>query len=262
MPKPQKEVELHIARLEVAQVSFAIIGKTPLIMNRQSEKVRRELLLPAKRKNRAEREAVAKHDPVEEFRASIYRNRLDDTPTFCHMPGGAFKKAMANAALRIPGGNKTETGQLVSVADEGVLIYGIPFLHAAMVRQAGMARTPDVRFRAIFPEWCCLLTIAYVPPLINDEIIFNLLTGAGIIMGVGDGRPERGALNFGQFAPTDVNNPTFLRIQKAGGRAAQVAAMEAAEPFDQEAADILEWYMSEAKRRRMDFTQPGSSLGL
>lgn len=250
----------HLARLEVAQVSFAVIGKTPLMMNRMSKKVREGLLLPPKKKNKAEREATAKHDPVQEFRNSIYRNRLDDTPTACHMPGGGFKSALLDACLRIPGGNKTETGQLINIANETVFIYGTPFLHMSVVRQAGMQRTPDIRTRAIFPEWCCVLDIVYVPPLINDEIIFNILAGAGLVIGVGDGRPQKGKLSFGQFQPIDQSDPQFKRIMETGGRAAQLAAIQEAEPYDDEASELLGWYREEATRRRMDFTAPGSEL--
>jgi hypothetical protein len=110
---PKKSVETtapFLARLDVAQVTFNIVGISPLVMHRQSEKAQHELLQASVKKNKADRSAEAKHDPVNEFRAAIYRNRQDDTPTVCHMPGGAFKRAMAEAALRIPGGNKTETG--------------------------------------------------------------------------------------------------------------------------------------------------------
>ena len=69
-----------------------------------------------------------------------------------HLAPGAFKRAIATAALRTPGGNKTEIGQLVSIADP-VFVWGIPSLHSAMVRQGGISKTPDVRFRPIFPRW-------------------------------------------------------------------------------------------------------------
>ena len=115
MPKKTEVTEPFLARLDVAQVRFNIVGVSPLVMHRQSEKARRELLQASVKKTKVDRASEAKHDPVAEFRAAIYRNRHDDTPTACHMPGSAFKRSMAEAALRIPGGNKTETGQLVHV---------------------------------------------------------------------------------------------------------------------------------------------------
>lgn len=259
--KKQTTTEQHIARLSIARVRFNILGRTPLLMHRQSQKVIFELTLPSAKKNKAERASIAKHDPVLEFRNTIYMNRDANAPTACHMPSGAFKGAITNAALRIPGGNKTETGQLISIASETVHIYGIPLLHAASVRQAGISKTPDIRFRAVFPAWCCVLEINYVPPLLNDEIVFNLLAGAGLVMGVGDGRPEKGRLSHGQFAPVADDDPEFRRIVKAGGRVAQLAAIRAATPYDDEARQLLDWYCEEAKRRRFTFTAPGSKIG-
>jgi hypothetical protein len=247
-----------LARLDVATVKFHIVGVSPLVMHRQSEKARRELLQASVKKSKVDRAAESKHDPVAEFRAAIYRNRTDDTPTACHMPGGAFKRSMAEAALRIPGGNKTEVGQLTHVVDESVYIYGVPFMFSQWIRE-GMSKTPNVRFVPIFPEWACTVEVLYTPPIINDEIIFNLLVGAGHIMGIGDGRPQKGKFSRGRFAPVPEKDPTFQRIVKTGGRAAQLKAIENAEPFDAECRELTEWFYGEADRRRFPYTAPGST---
>src|SRR5258707_15689523 len=92
MPKKTEVTTPFISRLDIAQVKFNIVGLAPLVMHRQSEKARRELLQASVKKSKVDRAAEAKHDPVAEFRAAIYRNRHDDTPTACHMPGSAFKR--------------------------------------------------------------------------------------------------------------------------------------------------------------------------
>jgi hypothetical protein len=122
----------------------------------------------------------------------------------------------------------------------------------------GMAKTPNVRFVPIFPEWACTLKIMFIPPLVTDEIVFNLLVGAGHIMGIGDGRPQKGKFARGRFMPVPENDPTFKHIVESGGRAAQQEAIEAATPYDAETGELVTWFYEEAQRRRFPFTQPGS----
>ena len=255
--KITETTEPFLARVNVATFKVNIVSVSALVMHRQAEKAQRELLQSSVKKSKVDRASEAKHDPVAEFRAAVYRNRQDDTPTVCHMPGGAFKRSMAEAALRIPGGNKTEVGQLVHVVDESVYIFGNIYMFSQWVRE-GMSKTPNVRFLPIFPEWACTLEIMYIPPLVTDEIVFNLLVGAGNIMGIGDGRPQKGKFARGRFMPVGADDPTFKRIVKSGGRAAQQRAIEAAEPFDEETRELVDWFFEEAKRRRFPFTEAGS----
>src|SRR5882724_1045938 len=97
-----KDVEIHINEVALTEVRFNMIGKTPLIMNRFNQKAWQELLMPSPRGNRAGREQSLKHNPAEEFRGAMYRNRDADAPSLIHIPNRAFHKAIASAALDIP----------------------------------------------------------------------------------------------------------------------------------------------------------------
>jgi hypothetical protein len=252
--EPEKSVK--ITDLRASRSKICLVGRTPLIFNRQSEKARREFLYPAGPKTAADKAMNLKHDPLEEYRQSPYRNRNEAEPALFHFPSGAFKRAIGTAATDIPGIAKAQINRLCSIESVQVNIYGRPYLRADMVRQAGMARTPDIRFRACLPEWACWLEVGFMAALISLEDLTNLFVAAGRIVGIGDFRVEKGAGDFGQFRVTTPMDPDFLRIIHEQGRAVQVEAMEAPEYFDQEACDLTEWYYDERSRRRNERRVP------
>ena len=250
------DLTFAISPIEVGQVRMFVLGKSPLVMNRLPKKAREELLWPRIKLNRAERATTLKHDPVAEFNDSIYRCRDDKAPTLIHLPNGSFKKAMANAALRIPGATKTEVGQLVKVIDNTVHLYGKPFLYMAPVREGGMTKTPNIRTRAMFPEWCTEITVQYIRKLVREQDIINLMTWAGEICGVGDGRTEKGTFNYGSWELVAHNDKRWLDIAKRGGRPVQVAAMKNPECADIDTEELFAWYQNEFKRREFDKREP------
>jgi hypothetical protein len=239
---------LDIPRIKQGVVEVYVLGVTPLIFNRASEKVKRELLLPRGRLNAAARAANLKHEPISEYRASVYRIR-GDSPTLLGIPSTAFKGAMRTAALRLPGVARTEVDQLIWVEGYTVAVFGVPQLKMDMVRMADRARTPDIRTRAVLPEWACKISIRHTLPLINAQSAANLLAGGGMVSGVGDFRQEKGKGNFGLFDLVDADDKTWHRIAKAGTSAAQVAALEAPSAFDEESEELLAWFDDEIKRR-------------
>jgi hypothetical protein len=121
----------------------------------------------------------------------------------------------------------------------------------AIVRSADMNKTPDVRTRAIVPEWACQVRVTYVQPLIRAQAVANLLAAAGITIGVGDGRPEKGAMSYGQFRIADKDDADFKRIIKEGGRKAQQAALDSPVCYDDETTDLLSWFDGERAQRQL-----------
>ena len=71
---------------------------------------------------------------------------------------------------------------------------------------------------------------------------------AGMTVGIGDWRPEKGKGTFGQFAVVNDDDPELISILKQG-REEQIKAMENPEPYDAETAEMLEWWTAEVKRR-------------
>lgn len=247
----RKDGEQEITVLEVTKglIDFCVVGTTPLICNRMSQKVWHELLMPKGKKNAAEKASTLKHNPVEEFRASPYIAKDEDSETLLTVMSSAFKGALRSAALDMPGTQKSQIGRLTYVRGEYVGVYGIPKLFMAVTRSADINKTPDIRTRAILPEWACRVSIEFVKPILREQTVANLLAASGITMGIGDYRPQKGAGNYGQFRLVSADDADFVRLTKTQARRAQVAAMDAAEAYDEESAEMLSWFTAESNRR-------------
>jgi len=246
--KQKESMVIEVIRLERKSIEMFVLGRRPLIMNRLSEKTKRELLLPKGRKTAADKVAGLKHNPSQEFQNSPHILRDEDAPTLLAMPSTAFKGAIREAALRVPGAKKTEIGQLVFVPHDYVPIYGIPKMFFSSVRSADMNKTPDIRMRAIIPEWAAIVPVEYVSPNLVAATVLNLGQAAGTVIGVGDWRPEKGKGDYGQFEVVDGGNPQLTKIIKSDGRSAQKKAMANPSCYDEETADLLAWYNAELKR--------------
>lgn len=245
----RKETEIEVLRVTHARLDFCVLGTTPLILNRMSEKVMRELLMPKGRKSAADKATNLKHDPMQEFRDSPYLDENDLAPTLLQHLASAFKKAIQSAALDLPGTNKSQIGRLTWVNGERISIFGVPQIICSVTRSADINKTPDVRTRAIVPQWAARISVSFVTPNLREQSIANLLASAGITQGIGDWRPGKGSGTYGQFELVDANDPRFLHVERFGGRGAQMLAMESPEPYDRETRELLEWFGVESGRR-------------
>ena len=247
---PSDEIT-DILKVTTGTFECCVVGTSPLILNRMSEKAKRELLMPKGRKNAIEKATSLKHMPVEEYRASAYTLKDDSRATYLALLSTAFKGALRSAALDMPGAKKAQIGRLTFVEGEMVGIYGVPKLFMTTVRSADMNKTPDVRTRPILPEWACHIRIQFVRPLINAQAVTNLLAAAGITIGVGDWRSQKGSGNYGQFALVSDTDATYKGIVKRGGRAVQQEAMAHPVCHNDETTKLLSWYDSEKERRKL-----------
>ena len=249
MAAPKKETSVEIIEVTRGSIGFCILGQTPMICNAMSNKVREELLLPKGKKTAADKASSAKHDPIAEFKRSMYYARDPLSPTRVVAKAVAFKAAMMGAAVDMPGTSTAQMGRLAFVVGDEVAIYGVPELMMAVVRSADMNRTPDVRTRAIFPTWAARITVQYAMPLIKAATITNQLAFAGMSQGVGDWRVQKGSGNYGQFILTEEDNPQFRMIVENGGKEEQDSAIASPVAFDSETDELLTWYQAEVKRR-------------
>lgn len=255
MAKVKPEIqEVETLEINTRRVEFCIMGTTPLIMNRFSEKARQEMLMPAQKKNRAEKASSLKHDPVAEYRRAAYRNRNPESPTAFHMPTGAFHKAAGQAAVDLPGQAKSVMLRLTSVTSANVDIYGIPSMLISMVRSGGMGNIPDMRTRPIFAEWACRVQFDLVSSLINQQQLMNLVAAAGVFVGIGDWRPEKKGGPYGKYTCVSPQDENFLRIVEQQGREPQLEAFECPEFYDSETEELFLWFEEEAKRRELPYT--------
>tara|TARA_R110000868_G_scaffold370169_1_gene633643 strand:- start:439 stop:1206 length:768 start_codon:yes stop_codon:yes gene_type:complete len=240
--------EITIMEVEKGEMHVCILGTTPFLCNAMPAKAWHQLLAPSGKKGAAEKASTMKHDPVDEYRNSIYRLK-EGADTLVATKTTGFKKSMMSAALDAPGTKKTQIGRLVYVHGELTPVFGIPQLHMTIVRSADMNRTPDVRTRAILQEWACHLKVTYTQPLLRQQSIVNLLAAAGFQSGMGDWRQEKGSSNYGSFRLVGAKDPDFVRITKTMGRQAQIEAMENPVCYDLETEELLSWFNVEKNRR-------------
>jgi hypothetical protein len=84
---------------------------------------------------------------------------------------------------------------------------------------------------------------------LSYRAIVRLLAAAGISVGIGDGRIEKGALTFGLFKLVAHDDPEFQAIVAEGARQAQHDAWLAPTPYDEETSELISWFDEELAKR-------------
>lgn len=182
-------VAIEVPKIDVRQLDITLIGDSPLICHKWSEKAKKEMLDKQMKKAKP---AKAAKDPEQDYRDSLYE----------HPAGGygfpcvAFKAAAVGACRFSEGIKMTEARGAFHVVGELAQIKGTPTMREDMVR-VGMG-TADIRYRGEFQQWATTLTISYNAAAISPEQIVNLFNLAGFGVGVGEWRPEKDG-SYGRF---------------------------------------------------------------
>lgn len=250
-PAKQASTEIEVVTLKQEEVVFYILGTTPFYCNKVAEKARRELLMPRGRMTTAQKSQNLKHDPITEYRNSPYL-RKDDVvgPTRIMMKATAIKGAIAQAAIDMPTAvAKSQINRLTYVVGDYIPMFGLPRLNMDITRSADMAKTPDIRTRARIDRWASMVTMRYTLPMLNGQSVGTLLAAAGMIIGIGDFRQEKGKGNFGLFEIVSKTDKRWLDIVAEGSTKQQDEAL--ADPIcsDAESEDLLAWFHEERLRR-------------
>lgn len=180
---------VHIPAIKRQKLHLTLVGDSPLISHRWSEKAKREML---QKQMKSARTAKAAKSPEQDFQESLYEHP-DGGYGF---PAVAFKSAAVGACRFTDGLKMTEARGAFHVDGELIKIEGEPTMREDMVR-VGMG-TADIRYRGEFKEWRVVLDITYNADAISPEQITNLLNLAGFGVGVGEWRPEKDG-PYGRF---------------------------------------------------------------
>lgn len=247
--KSTETEEIHIPELKQGMTRLRIVGTTPLFQNRMSEKVKRTLLVGGGKKTKAERVQI-KHNPLDEFRASA--EILRTGPTALGLRVTAVKGAMCTAALETAGITKVSAQRLLFMPGDFAALYGVPQIRMDVVRSADINKTPDVRSRAFLPKWGAEIEVRFVVPQLNLRSVATLLVNAGILVGVGDFRQEKGKGSFGAFRVLmdGQDDAEWDDLILNHGRDAQTAALENPKPADDETSELLDFWAHELQQRR------------
>ena len=219
---PSSKGKVQIQRIASKAYTVTIVGMTGLYLHKMSQKAQRDLLLGGKRKTAAEKLKI-KHDPIQEFRHSMYFSQDQSSDAAVFFPAMAIKRAIRTIAVEIEGVKGTQIDRLVYMPDEQISLIGIPILRMDVTRSSDIGRTPDVRTRAYLPTWGTQFTIHAAYPQFSEATIQALLANAGQFIGIGDNRQERGKGSFGTFMVTE-GFPDSLSVK--GNKKRQVEAWE------------------------------------
>lgn len=191
------DAQIVISKIGTETVRVPIIGTSPLIVHKFSEKSKRQML-DNMQGRKAPKEA---RDPEADYEAAMYKH--DDGGY--GFPVIAFKAATVSAA-RFYGKSVSMTALRQFVFFDADLsktdgqklarINGKPHMREDVVR-VGMGGT-DLRYRPEFTEWSTEIEVTYVKSMLTRESVLSLIEAGGMGVGVGEWRPEKKG-DFGTF---------------------------------------------------------------
>lgn len=188
--------EITIAPVPAETIRVPIIGTTPLLVHRFSEKAKRAML-DAMQGRKTPKEPK---NPEAEYEAAFYR-LADGTPGF---PALAFKQATIGGA-RFYGKQITMTalkqylffrGEVGADGRALVAIIGEPTMREDVVR-VGRGGS-DLRYRPEFREWAAVVEVTYATSVLTRDSVLSLIDAGGMGVGVGEWRPEKDG-DFGTY---------------------------------------------------------------
>lgn len=187
---------IEIDRIDAETLLVPIVGTSPLVVHRFSEKAKRQMLDAMQGRKSPK---VAK-DPEADYLGAFYR--FPDTPEGepasgqSGVPAIAFKGATIGGARFYSGVTMTELRQFLFFRGElGVdgqqlfRIEGEPRMREDVVR-VNRGGT-DLRYRPEYPEWSAILKVVYVKSALTRNSVLSLIDAGGMGVGVGEWRPER-----------------------------------------------------------------------
>lgn len=211
-----KKETVEIKALDIRKVNITLVGDTPLIVHKWTEKAKKEILDGQQGKSKGKKKEYK--NPVADFINSLYwlKNEPDTEgldETECEeayakaiangakfgFPVTAFKKAAISAAYR-NGWSKDKVslqGAFFMHSDDGMCVEiegDAPVMREDMVK-IGLG-TADIRYRGEIRNWHVDLEISYnANGQYSLENILSMLNAGGYTCGVGEWRVEKGGQN-------------------------------------------------------------------
>lgn len=188
---PKGVAVITLPKLDIRTLDIRIVGDSPLIVHRWSEKAKKQMLDKQMGVASAGKE---NKNPEQDYLDSLYTHPTEGWYGF---PAIAFKNAAVSACTSL---GKTVTKvaarQAFHVVGELVRIEGEPSMREDMVK-VGMG-TADIRYRAEFKRWSATVTVRFNSRVLSADQVVNLFNTAGFAVGVGEWRSERDG-SYGLF---------------------------------------------------------------
>lgn len=178
-------VSIPDIQTKVLEVTVKQRGDSTLIVNRFSEKAKREMLdkmqgAPTKPKTRRE--------PEQEFERAKYNDGNGNADC---IPAGWIRRAMIEAATYLGKGvsMKFLSGAVFIPEDFLPLKYKRCIMREDPVRNAN--GSADLRYRPEYHGWSVTFPLEFDSSIISVSQVMNLLNRAGFHVGIGEMRPQK-----------------------------------------------------------------------
>lgn len=187
-------MSVDIQPLSYRSLDFRIVGVSPLVQHQWAEKALRQMREKHQGKKTKTRDI---RNSEEEADAATYKD-ADGRPG---IPAIAFKSALITAAHKDLGIEKTLVRKAIftGCADPQEVLpidYERVEVREDLVRVG--AGAADLRYRPYFFGWSCAMSLQFEPTLIQMGDLLTLIDRAGLTVGIGEWRPEKGG-EYGRF---------------------------------------------------------------
>lgn len=221
-----KTQEFRISAPDIQVMKVTIVGTSPLIFHKWSEKAKREMLEKQMKKASANKAKEAR-DPETEYHNSFYR----DASGFIAFPALNIKQAVVDSARNVEGlpmtvlrgavfiagdadgmiqvlhkGKPVKAAKRLKKLDEENSLEGVYSVDSklpdAIQMREDMVRigngSADLRYRGQVKNWTMELLVKHNNDVLSAEQVLNLLQIAGFACGLGEWRPQKSG-SFGTF---------------------------------------------------------------
>lgn len=193
-----KELKIQINPINIQSMSVTIVGQTPLIFNKFSEKAKQMIKDKVTKETKANIKKEPKN-PQQLYEDSFYYTK-DGEVAF---PALNIKQAIVSAARNVDGLPMTllRGGVFVYGDQDGMIKvdYEKKEMREDMVRVGTFKDAADIRFRGQVSGWSMTFMIKFNADLFTAGQVINLLNIAGFSGGIGEWRPEKNG-DFGTFS--------------------------------------------------------------
>lgn len=197
MPRAKKAVRIDITPPNFEMVTLRLVGTSPLMTHKFSEKMRRQI----QDKQTASETTSRKREPKDyeaEYNAARYIARgSGKTGGWDGVPCGAIRAAMIAACRTVDGLPMTKAKGAFFILAQGydvtdgtslVRIIGQPEHDTRPVRlESGVA---DLRNRPRYDNWAMEVEIQYDADIVSAKDVAHLLSRAGMQVGLCEMRPQ------------------------------------------------------------------------
>jgi hypothetical protein len=185
-----ERVEISAPKFRIAELK--LVGSTPLVMCKFSQKARNQIIETQKAGSQAKGKKVRAPKDFDEVYAGAMHIAEEG---WIGMPAGAFRNGMVDACRTV--GYKMVHAKLAAFVlcdgyekdDETPLVrvYGDPKRHTTYARNDN--GSVDIRVRPMWKKWHMIVRVRYDLDMFSHSDIINLMMRVGQQVGIGEGRP-------------------------------------------------------------------------